>query len=268
MLDHLMKIIKKASDAILAEYHKDVPSDIDWKADDSPLTAADQASHEIIKEELAKAFPDIPLMSEEGSETPYEERRHWSRFWCVDPVDGTKEFIKKTGQFTVNIALIENEEPVIGLIYVPAQQLLYYAEKGKGAFKVEEDNFDAPKQIYADHQYTNESGLTIVASRDHAGPTVKKLFEEYPKASTSSMGSSLKFCLIAEGKADLYYRDVPTFEWDTAAAQCIVETAGGYVLTETGQRLTYNKENLLNPYLITIARNGKSWVKVIQRLKG
>ncbi|MCH8488136.1 MAG: 3'(2'),5'-bisphosphate nucleotidase CysQ [Candidatus Cyclonatronum sp.] len=264
MLEQIIEIAKKAGAAVLEEYHKPVPSDVDWKSDQSPLTVADRVSHAIIAKELGRLFPDIPLLSEEGAEIPYEARRYWRRFFCVDPVDGTKEFIKKTGHFTVNIALIEEGNPVLGVIYVPAERLLYYAARGKGAFKQERE--EEPQQIRAHREYKKEWGLTVVASKDHAGPKVKRLFEEFPHAQTKSMGSSLKFCMVAEGIANLYLRDVPTYEWDTAAAQAIVEEAGGHVFTESGAPLMYNKEDLLNPGLITVGEGGKHWVGVIQGL--
>ncbi len=255
-----------ASARILEEYDKEVPTDIDWKSDESPLTAADKKAHEAIQSGLTASFPEIPLMSEEGRDIPYAERSGWKKFWCVDPMDGTKEFIKKTGQFTVNIALIVGNKPVFGMIYAPAASLLYFAEQAEGAWKSETGSLSDAVQIHADHTYTRESELTIVASRDHAGPGVQKLFEEFPKAQTQSMGSSLKFCLIADGKADLYYRDVPTFEWDTAAAQCIVVEAGGSIVTDKGMPLRYNKENLRNPGLITVGKHGSGWISLIKNM--
>lgn len=265
MIHNLVRVAQLAGQEILKEYHKEVPSGIDWKADNSPLTIADKLSHQVIARELNRLYPEIPLLSEEGANIQYQERKKWDRFFCVDPVDGTKEFIKKTGHFTVNIALIEKSSPVLGVIYVPAQNLIYYSEKNRGAFRQHGD--ESPAQIKADREFSDTAGLSVVASRDHAGPRVQKLFKAFPDAQTLSIGSSLKFCLVAEGKANLYYRDVPTYEWDTAAAQAIVEEAGGLVLIENGTPLTYNKENLLNPSLITVGNGGVKWIEIIRNLE-
>jgi 3'(2'), 5'-bisphosphate nucleotidase len=241
-------IAKQAGKAILEEYHKkETPTD--WKADDSPLTLADKKAHNVIVKELQQAFPTIPVLSEEGKTIAYNERKNWTQFWCVDPMDGTKEFIKKTGQFTVNIALIENGKPVMGVIYVPVMDLMYYAQNGK-AYKQESNK--TPQHIQC--REANKMAMAFVASKDHAGPKVKALTEQYKGAELLSMGSSLKFCLVAEGKADAYLRDVPTYEWDTAAAQAIVEAAGGRLCTLDGNPLAYNKENILNPEIITVGK--------------
>lgn len=242
----IINIAKQAGAAILNEYSKkETPTD--WKADDSPLTLADQKAHEVIVRELKAAYPEIPVLSEEGKTIPYSQRKNWETFWCVDPMDGTKEFIKKTGQFTVNIALIQNGKPKMGVIYVPVMDLLYYAEDNK-AFKQEGNNL--PVQIRC--READPQQMAFVASKDHAGPKVKALTDYYPGAELLSMGSSLKFCLVSEGKADAYLRDVPTYEWDTAAAQAIVEAAGGKLCTLDGNPLAYNKENILNPEIITV----------------
>jgi 3'(2'), 5'-bisphosphate nucleotidase len=253
--DTLPALIRIATDAgllILDEYAK--PPASDPKSDDSPLTQADLRSHRHIAAALAALTPDIPLLSEEGMDVPYAERSSWTRFWCVDPMDGTKEFLKKTGDFTVNIALVENGQPVIGVIYVPAKGWTYTAAKGQGArFQ------DAPIGT----RVPDRTAPAIVASKDHAGPKVEALLAKLPGASLKSMGSSLKFCLVAQGEADAYYRDVPTFEWDTAAAQVIVEEAGGQVLKEDGAPLTYNKPDLRNPSLLIIGRDAGFWLGLI-----
>lgn len=236
---------------------------VDYKADDSPLTAADRAAHQLICARLRDLTPEIPILSEESEPEEIAERRSWPRFWLVDPLDGTKEFIKQTGEFTVNIALIEEGRPRLGVIYAPATGLTYMAEKDAGAFKQVGD--EPPQAIHVRPSPLNvqqpgthnpepatHRPLTIVASRDHAGPLVARLFERYPQAETKSMGSSLKFCLVAEGKADIYLRDLPTMEWDTAAAQCILETAGGEVRALGGGPLTYNKEDLKNPSVLAV----------------
>jgi 3'(2'), 5'-bisphosphate nucleotidase len=256
LIFRIIHIAKKAGEAILEEYGKS--SVVNWKSDDSPLTIADKRSHNLIQKELKNSFPDIPLMSEEGSEELFEKRKNWEKFWCVDSMDGTKEFIKKSGQFTVNIALIENNIPILGVIYAPVLNLLYFAELGVGAFKWDMDSSECPVLIKV--RSLNINSIDIVASKDHAGPDVKKMIDNLTVSSLQSMGSSLKFCLVAEGQADIYYRDVPTYEWDTAAAQAIVTEAGGQVCTLDGNPLQYNKQNLLNPSLITFGSDPEFWL--------
>lgn len=250
-LQQVRQIAIQAGGEILRFYGKDHP--VDYKADDSPLTLADKAAHKLISESLRELTPDMPVMSEEATVPEYGERQSWTRYWVVDPLDGTKEFIKQTGEFTVNIALISHGKPVMGVVYVPAQKISYLAESGIGSFKQTNEGEPQPiKTRSAPRGHAlREPPLTIVASRDHAGPMVGKLLAAYPEAETRSMGSSLKFCLIAEGAADVYLRDVPTMEWDTAAAQCVVETAGGIVSDLNGARLAYNKKDIRNPALLT-----------------
>lgn len=254
MLENIRQIAIRAGEEILRFYGSSGP--VDYKADDSPLTLADQAAHILICESLARFTPDIPIISEESAVPDYETRRHWKRFWLVDPLDGTKEFIKQTGEFTVNIALIVEGRAELGVVYVPVSGLTYLAERSGEAFKQERDG--ERESIRVRSVLETDDGkdyreLTIVASRDHAGPAVERLFARFPEAQTRSMGSSLKFCLVAEGAADIYLRDVPTMEWDTAAAQCIVEAAGGSVRSlEDNQPLFYNKEDIRNPGLLTL----------------
>ncbi|MDA0749579.1 MAG: 3'(2'),5'-bisphosphate nucleotidase CysQ [Verrucomicrobia bacterium] len=253
MIETVKTIASEAGEKILSFYGQPIP--VEKKSDDSPLTKADLAAHHAIVAGLKDLDNTIPVLSEEAKEIPFEERRSWDRFWVVDPMDGTKEFIKQTGEFTVNIALVQGGISSLGVVYVPAKNLFYWAEKGKGAFKqVKEEASLAIKVRKADPE-----ALSIVASRDHAGPMVQELLERYPTAQTQSMGSSLKFCLVAEGKADVYLRDVPTMEWDTAAAQCIVEESGGVVKDIDGSVLLYNKEVLRNPSIITLGDPLFAW---------
>jgi len=245
MVDSICKIAMEAGRAIMEVY--ETAFTVDYKEDRSPLTLADRRSNEIIAEGLSK-ISSYPILSEETKQAPYSERKNWKTFWLVDPLDGTKEFIKRNGEFTVNIALIENSEPVLGVIYVPATKQLYYAEKGKGSF----------------HQGTKLPCITrgkdefvIVASRSHLSPETEAYIEELkiqhptPGISFLSSGSSLKFCLVAEGKADVYPRFAPTMEWDTGAGHIIASESGKQVLNwETKKPLIYNKENLLNPWFI------------------
>lgn len=263
MIDIVLDIARGAGEKILEIYNDPALQHVEQKGDDSPLTLADRASHEYIVRELERHFPDIPVMSEEGVDIPYEERQHWDRFWCVDPMDGTKEFIKRTGQFTVNIALIDKSRPVLGVIFVPAEDIMYWADSGEAFVKRIAEG--GGRRILSRTPELNK--LAIVASKDHAGPKVQQLVKHFPGCTLKSMGSSLKFCLVAEGAADLYLRDVPTFEWDTAAAQAIVEAAGGRVVKLDGSPLTYNKEDLRNPALLTVgvdSAEGNEWIEWIE----
>jgi 3'(2'), 5'-bisphosphate nucleotidase len=215
------------------------------KSDQSPLTVADKASHAVITQGLTKHFPGIPVWSEEGRTIPYEERRSWERFWLVDPLDGTKEFLKRNGEFTVNIALIEDKRPVLGVIYVPVTGVLYFGARNEGAFVQAPGGEPRPIRVSGD---TPER--TAVGSRSHSSPEEAALLQQYRVTDHVAIGSSLKFCLIAEGKANFYYRSGPTMEWDTAAGQAIVEAAGGRVTDGNGDYLTYNKPSPLNSSFI------------------
>lgn len=216
------------------------------KEDQSPLTEADLASHRTILAALEKINPSIPILSEESKAVSYEARSSWSRFWLVDPLDGTKEFIKRNGEFTVNIALIENGEPVLGVVHAPVLGVTYGAARGVSAFKEAEGE-------RTEIRVASDSGgvLRVVASRSHAGPETEAFIAGLGReVELVSIGSSLKLCLVAEGAADLYPRLGPTMEWDVAAAQAVVEGAGGTVTDLQGEALRYNKEKLLNPNFV------------------
>jgi 3'(2'), 5'-bisphosphate nucleotidase len=238
----LLETCQKAGDAILEVYQKEDFSAItDKKADNSPLTLADRNSHEIIARYLKQYFPEIPVISEEGKDIPFAQRKYWNRFWLVDPLDGTKEFLKRNGQFTVNIALIEDHYPVLGIIYAPVAADFWYGSPA-GAFKKENR-----KPAYAIKVNQRKNNLITVRSASHASPEEDQLFAKFDVSGNISIGSSLKFCMVAEGKADIYYRHGPTMEWDTAAGQAILEAAGGQMLHNQGPaRFSYNKESLLN----------------------
>ncbi len=226
---------------------------VDFKADDSPLTLADQAAHQVIMRHLQQLTPEIPILSEEGRAISYNERAGWDQFWLVDPLDGTKEFIKRNGEFTVNIALISGQEVIMGCVHVPVLGTTYYATRGEGAFVVEKG--EAPRRIHANTFRMTDAGLRIVSSRSHRTPEVEAYLQQFVDPQSVSMGSSLKLLLVAEGKADIYPRLGPTMEWDTAAAQIIVEEAGGTVVEDgTMTQLRYNKENLLNPYFLVFGK--------------
>jgi 3'(2'), 5'-bisphosphate nucleotidase len=246
MLAVVTEAERKAGASILTVYRS--PVSVEQKADRSPVTAADRLSHELVTAALKRNYA-FPVLSEEGKSIEYDERRRWETFWLVDPLDGTKEFINGNGEFTVNVALISGGVPVLGAIYVPVKDLLYYAVKGGGAYKVEKElTVRLPLR-------TERKGFTVVGSRSHASPE----FEEYVRTlrtrhedlDFATAGSSLKFCLVAEGAADLYPRLGTTMEWDTAAGQLIVEEAGGSVVEAGSCRpLQYNKADLRNPHFV------------------
>lgn len=240
----LITTAEAAGRAIMKVY-EDGDFGVVTKADDSPLTRADLASNGVILERLQRITPDVPVLSEESKHLPYKARHHWARFWLVDPLDGTKEFIKRNGEFTVNIALIEGNTPVFGVVHAPALGLTYWAAAGVGAFRGTDTRIEAAPY---------EGGtLKLVASRSHAGAATEALVAELEQdapVELVSIGSSLKLCLVADGQAHLYPRFGPTMEWDTAAAQCVAEQAGAFVREPGGGALQYNKETLLNPHFI------------------
>ncbi|MEQ8628951.1 MAG: 3'(2'),5'-bisphosphate nucleotidase CysQ [Ekhidna sp.] len=252
-LDELLKTAKKAALAAGAEILRIYESSdfsIEAKADDSPLTLADKAAHNKIVSYLEET--ELPILSEEGRDIPYKERKNWEYFWLVDPLDGTKEFIKKNGEFTVNIALIHMGKPIMGVVYPPVLGEMFWGVKEKGAFK--EKNGKVEK-INTTKKSLDESGLRVVASRSHMSKETEEFVSRLDKPEVVSRGSSLKFLLVASGEADVYPRFGPTMEWDTAAAHAIVSEAGGNVtLEDQSTPLSYNKMNLLNPYFIVLPR--------------
>lgn len=251
-LAHLREVARRAGDAILEVYARDF--EVEFKDDESPLTEADQRSNEVIVAALEERYPEIPIISEEVRALEYSERRDWESCWLVDPLDGTKEFVKKNGEFTVNIALVHRGEPVAGVVYQPVTGAMYSAERGQGAF-LEEGAGGEPVRLENTRHYRTEQEVVVVASRSHLSQEVEdfvgQLRAEGKQVEFQSAGSSLKLCLVAEGKATVYPRFAPTMEWDTAAAHAIVVEAGKQVLDrQTGEPLVYNKEDLLNPWFI------------------
>lgn len=221
------------------------------KSDDSPVTAADLASHQVIVERLKQLTPDIPVMSEESTDIDWQQRRHWQSYWLIDPLDGTKEFIKRNGEFTVNIAFIHHDTAVAGVVYAPVLDKCFYGELESGAWlKHAGERIELPK-------VNSSKALVprIVGSRSHASPGLQAFLQELGEHEMKSVGSSLKFCLLAEGEADIYPRLGLTSEWDTAAAQAVLESAGGRVVQyDTNIPLNYNqKSDILNPYFIAYA---------------
>ncbi|SMC99194.1 3'(2'),5'-bisphosphate nucleotidase [Desulfocicer vacuolatum DSM 3385] len=244
-LEFLKELSKAAGKGIMDIYTTDFSVDI--KSDDSPLTKADTCSHEIISAGLKKEYPAIPILSEEGKTISFEERKQWQRFWLVDPLDGTKEFIKKNDEFTVNIALIENHIPVAGAIYAPALDLMYLADVETGCWEITRE-----KQLKLEIVPPIDGDVVrVVQSRSHPSKELTKCLNALPPHEAVSRGSSLKFCLVAAGKADLYPRLGPTWEWDTGAGQAVVTAAGGIVTDTKGVSFKYNKANLLNgPFFV------------------
>ncbi|MCO6442428.1 MAG: 3'(2'),5'-bisphosphate nucleotidase CysQ [Nitrococcus mobilis] len=241
LAESLIILAEEAGKRIMRVYQRDFA--VETKTDASPLTEADRAAHEHILTRLRELTPTLPVLSEEGGLPDYDSRRQWPLYWLVDPLDGTKEFIKKNGEFTVNIALVEQGQPVLGIVHAPVLKTTYIGNRGDGAWRIS-DGARTPLHTRA----LPNGSLTLVVSRSHRGEAVDRLLERLPPHETRSVGSSLKFCLVAEGKADLYPRFGPTSEWDTAAAQCVVEAAGGRVTRVDLRPLTYNaKASLLNP---------------------
>lgn len=254
-LDAVCDIARAAGRRILEIYEREYK--VEHKDDRSPLTEADRAAHELITARLRALTPALPALSEESVQVDYEKRLGWKRFWLVDPLDGTKEFINRNGEFTVNIALIEGHRPVLGVVHVPVTRVTYYACAGQGAFKqqgvgaaraIRSRRFDGGKPI-------------VVASRSHAGKETEAFLKSVGEHDVVSMGSALKLCLVAEGAADVYPRLGLTMEWDTAAAQCVVEMAGGNVTGLDRRPLVYNKPDLHNPWFIVSGLGDYDWYR-------
>lgn len=231
---------------------------VEVKSDNSPLTLADKASHRLIVKELERLTPKIPVVSEESAEGEAISMASDQWLWLVDPLDGTKEFIKQTGQFTVNIGLVHDHYPVLGVVHVPVSGSSYLGVKADTLTGSWVQPAAGARQPIKTRPADLER-LTVVASRDHAGPVVEAFLQRLSGAEITNMGSSLKFCLVAEGEADFYPRVVPTFQWDTAAAQAILEAAGGHLTEMDGQRLAYRKDRLRNPAVMAFGDNHIDW---------
>jgi 3'(2'), 5'-bisphosphate nucleotidase len=248
------RLAAAAGEQIMEIYNRDF--DVAAKDDKSPLTAADLAAHRLITDGLTALAPRFPVLSEESKQLPFEQRAGWRTYWLLDPLDGTREFIKRNGEFTVNIALIHDHEPVLGVVAVPAKGFSYYACRGKGAYKAVDGGQNMP--IHARKPVPKRA--RVAGSRSHAGDSLAAFLDRLGEHELISMGSALKLCLVAEGKVDIYPRFGPTSEWDTAAAQCVVEEAGGQVTDLEMKKLTYNtKESLLNPHFVVIGDPTYEW---------
>jgi 3'(2'), 5'-bisphosphate nucleotidase len=251
--ESLLQLARDAGTAIMRVYVRDF--DVEHKDDHSPLTEADMASHHLISDVLAQVAPQWPLLSEESAAIDWSVRQQWQRYWLVDPLDGTREFIKKNGEFTVNIALVEAGEPVFGVIYAPALDEMYWGQRGLGAF-IRDGGEDVPLAS----RRPATSPLRVAASRTHRDPASAAAIERMGEVEPLGMGSSLKFCRMAQARMDVYPRFAPTSEWDTAAGQCILECAGGSVITLDGAPLRYNtKASLLNPHFLALGDPSLPW---------
>ncbi|MCP5325076.1 MAG: 3'(2'),5'-bisphosphate nucleotidase CysQ [Oceanospirillaceae bacterium] len=265
LVEQVSSVARQAGEAIMAIYRTDFTQYS--KADSSPLTEADLAAHHIICDGLA-AISSLPVLSEESpaEQMKWDVRRNWNEFWLVDPLDGTKEFINKNDEFTVNIALIRDGKAVLGVVYCPPLDRLYFAAEGVGAFRQDGQGAE-PTEIRVSPEPVAGETWNVVGSRRHGAEALEKFARSLGEVETVSMGSSLKLCLVAEGQAHLYPRLAPTCEWDTGAAQAIVEIAGGAVLTPDLLPLQYGqKEDLLNPYFIVCAQLNPAWGSVFTGL--
>ena len=258
-MQSVISIVLEAGRAIMRVYQDEIR--VSRKADNSPLTQADLAAHNIIMDRLAALRPGLPVISEESISIPYEERIKWDRYWLVDPLDGTREFIKRNGEFTVNIALIDHQVPVLGVVYAPALDLLFFAAKGEGAYR--QLGSQPPQAIRA--RTFDPTQVTVAGSRSHGDARLTRFLDRIGPHMLISMGSSLKICLVAEGRADVYPRLGPTSEWDTAAAQCVLEEAGGQLAGTDGYPLRYNtKDSLLNPEFFAVGSSSRNWSKYLE----
>lgn len=258
LLAGVVALAKEAGERIMEIYNQDFS--VVRKDDNSPVTEADMAAHAVIDDGLEALVAEYPVLSEESAAIPFEDRARWEYYWLVDPLDGTREFIKRNGEFTVNIALIHEHRAILGVVYAPALSLCYYAAQGLGAYKQEAD-----KPADSIHVQSPCRDTVIVAgSRSHRGESLDRFLANLGKYDLLSMGSALKSCLVAEGAADIYPRLGPTSEWDTAAAQCIVEEAGGHLTTLQMTPLLYNtKESLLNPHFFVFGDGGVDWSRYL-----
>jgi 3'(2'), 5'-bisphosphate nucleotidase len=267
----LLALSSAAGDAICEHYHAPEAGDFEAKGDDTPLTLADLAAHSVLSSGLKALDPSIPVLSEESLPQEIAQRHRWSRYWLVDPLDGTKEFLGRTGEFTINIALIDDHRPVLGILYLPLQRVAYVGIPGVHALHYVEagDGMWSPRAL-ATRALRTDGELTVLASRRHRGPRFKAcmawLHEQWGNVSRSNMGSALKFCRMAEGHGDFYPRFSPCCEWDTGAGQAILEAAGGCLLGLDGQPLRYNlSDSLYSPPFYAIADGSHAlWQRLLQ----
>jgi 3'(2'), 5'-bisphosphate nucleotidase len=256
LLNEVVSLAKFAGNQILKIYQGDFS--VEYKMDESPITTADLASHNCICQGLRRLKPALPIISEESIPISFQERQNWEKYWLIDPLDGTKEFLERNGEFTINIALIEQFKPILGVIFVPSMNICYFAREGIGAYKQIGQN--RPKKMHS-KVWKEEQIITAVISRRHGLEKLKKFFKQFSKLNLLYCGSALKFCWVAEGLADIYPRFSPTFEWDTAAGQCILNEAGGQVIDSTGQELQYNRlYSLQTPDFLAVSDRHHPWL--------
>jgi 3'(2'), 5'-bisphosphate nucleotidase len=267
LIDSVRDIVCEAGREIMIVYADLDPVTVlvEAKSDGSPVTQADHRAHRVIVQRLRELTPDTPILSEESAQAPYAERRRWEAFWLVDPLDGTKEFINRNGEFTVNVALVRDGRPVLGVVGVPAKDTVYW---GCGGEAFREAGGGKPRRIHVSHY---GSGVpTVVASRSHAGGTTGEFIERVKQAlgdcELKSIGSALKICLVAEGEADVYPRLGLTSEWDIAAAHCVLDAAGGRMTDARGGPIQYNKENILNPWFVAMGKSDFDWIGITRDL--
>ncbi|MES1929743.1 3'(2'),5'-bisphosphate nucleotidase [Salinisphaera dokdonensis CL-ES53] len=254
LLDNVCDIAVEAGQKTLPIYYSDF--DVETKADDSPLTQADLAAHRSIHAALSALTPDTPQLSEEAADIDFATRREWSTYWLIDPLDGTKEFVNKNDQFTINIALIVDHEPVLGVVYAPVLDTLWFAARAIGAFRQKGDH--APRQIST--VTVDAAKPRVLVSRSHRSTSIDALLERMPDYEPVTMGSSLKFCVIADGDADFYPRLGPTSEWDTAAGHAVLAIAGGQIVDVAGEPLRYNEtESVLNTHFLAFGDTAHDW---------
>lgn len=262
LVDHVIKVARDAAETIMATYKTDF--EVIEKADNSPVTEADLMANHIIIDGLTAYAPTIPTLSEESDPVPFGQRKSWKQYWLIDPLDGTREFIKRSDEFTINIALIKNHTPVMGLVMAPAKDVIYYATQGGGAYKITGD--EPPVQIRTDKTKHDEM-IMLIGHHVSDNRTLAAFRKKIGSHEFRRVGSSLKSCLIAEGEADIYTRFGPTCEWDTAAAQCVIEEAGGKLTDVTLKPLRYNtKDTLLNPYFIAFGNAKKDWARILREI--
>ncbi len=258
VVEPVVALAIEAGEAIMEVYATDF--DVESKDDASPLTKADLASHHVITGGLENLFPTLPIISEEGGLPDFTTRSGWERYWLIDPLDGTKEFVNRNGEFTVNIALIDNGRPTLGIVHVPVTGVTYIGFEGQGAEKRLANGERSDIRVAA----SSSEPVKVVGSRSHRSAGVDSYLAQLGETEMVAMGSSLKFCVVAEGGADLYPRLGPTSEWDTAAAQAVVEQAGGSVVTLDGAPMRYNtKDDILNPHFLVIGPADRDWLSAL-----
>lgn len=267
-MNALVKISETAGEAILEVYHREEGFKIESKEDDSPLTEADMRSNKVLTESLRAQFPEIPIISEELELAPFSERQHWPVYWIIDPLDGTKEFINRSGEFTVNVALVVNHQPVFGVVTAPFLDASYVGAEGVGAFKFIKGEKSEIKVRNLKARIQAEECVDVVASKRHGSDKVdvflQKIESTIGKYDTKNIGSSLKICLLAEGAADFYPRLAPTCEWDIAAAHAVLKAAGGEIYHPNAEVFTYNdKPDILNDFFFAVADISFDWKSII-----